>query len=358
MNNQATTIDARSGFTLPVNLKTRIELAYQCNLRCRMCDFSLAEELKEKRAGGSLTEMAKPVFQRICAEILPHTQECILGIRAEPMTSRHFKERLRMIAAQNVPNIQIHTNGTLMSEEISHLICELGINTIIFSVDGLTKETYEYIRPNAKFDKLMTNIRRLGEIRGNSPFPIIQWNFVMMRRNLRELPGLIDLAADMQIQVVHAFHLVFHKDLNIAGESCSLCPEETNAITELAKARATERNVILHIPPPIATEKQAEAIPTNTNNHLNVFTSGPVCGFPWQEVVINQNGHIFPCVFWHIDPPLGDLSKQSFWDIWNGEAYRNLRCAPTHKIPNFSCNHCPVAASKLGKSENIFQTLP
>jgi radical SAM protein with 4Fe4S-binding SPASM domain len=353
-------MDVAMGFAPLSNLKVRIELTYRCNLRCRMCDFSLPKNLREKRTGGPIRDMPDRIFERICDEILPYVKECILGIRAEPMMSRKFKEQLRLIVERGVPIIQIHTNGTLMTEEVSQLICDLGVNTVIISVDGIKKETYEDIRSNGNFDKLMRNIKRLVEIRSDSFYPIIQWNFVMMRRNIRELPGLIDLAADMKAQVVHAFHMRVHHELNISGESCCFCLEETNAVIELAKERAVKRDIILHFPFPKPAPgcQEIDTSAQELNSISANYLTGPICGYPWHEIVINQIGHVFPCPFWYKDPPLGDLTRERFIDIWNGKLYRSLRQTPTDKIANFSCDHCPVVAFKLGQSDKLFQVLP
>jgi radical SAM protein with 4Fe4S-binding SPASM domain len=331
-------------------LRVRIELAYRCNLRCRMCDFSLPEgDGKLERAGGPVVDLSPELFDRVCHEVLVHAHECVLGVRAEPMMSRRFLPKLARIAGTGVPIIKLHTNGTLLNERAAAVICDVRVDTVIISVDGASAYTFEAIR-NARLHTVLRNQSMLIRKRGAREVPRIQWNFVMMRRNLRELPALMDLAAANGVQSVRAFHMVAHGDLQIAGESCGLCPEETNEVLSLARERARILGIAAELPPPfpvgVLTQlpedhaRTAEFSPRHS-------TFGPICGLPWEEVMIDHQGRIFPCVFWYKDPPLGNLQVASFEEIWNGAAYRALRAMPTHAIDNFSCNHCPVAAGAL-----------
>ena len=316
-----------------------------------MCDFSLPEgDGKVERAGGAMVDLSTELFERICREVLAHAQECVLGIRAEPMMSRRFLAKLTRVAETGVPIIKLHTNGTLLNERACAVICDERVHTVIISVDGAFAHTFEAIRPRAQLHRVLRNQRTLILRRGTGPVPRIQWNFVMMRRNLRELPALIDLAADNGVQSVRAFHMVAHDALNVAGESCSLCPQETNEVVALAHERARVRGIEVELPPPFLLgardppEREAQGLECAAPRRP---AFGPICGLPWEEVMIDHLGRVFPCVFWYKDLPLGNLQETSFEEIWNGEAYRALRAAPTHLINNFSCNHCPVAARAL-----------
>jgi len=47
------------------------------------------------------------------------------------------------------------------------------------------------------------------------------------------------------------------------------------------------------------------------------------CGNPWTHVHIKSDGLVYPCCF--SDQVMGDLRKQSFEEIWNGEKYQDIR---------------------------------
>lgn len=47
------------------------------------------------------------------------------------------------------------------------------------------------------------------------------------------------------------------------------------------------------------------------------------CGNPWTHVHVKSDGLVYPCCF--SDEVMGDLRRQSFEEIWNGEKYQDLR---------------------------------
>ncbi|MDP4092265.1 MAG: SPASM domain-containing protein [Bacillota bacterium] len=55
----------------------------------------------------------------------------------------------------------------------------------------------------------------------------------------------------------------------------------------------------------------------------------PRCHIPWQQMVIDSDGTVVPCCYWsaygNVNPPCGNLNKQSLLEIWNSDVYRNLR---------------------------------
>jgi radical SAM protein with 4Fe4S-binding SPASM domain len=357
------------------DLKVRVELTYRCNLRCKMCDFSLPSSFRNARMDQAPQDIPDVIFDRFVNEVLPHARECIVGIRAEPMMSRSFTDQLQRISHSGVPNIQIHSNGTLLTTDTAQLICDLGINTFILSLDGMQKKTYENIRTGANFDAVLNNHRELIRHRGSRPYPILQWNFVMMRQNLRELPGLVDLGAEFGVQVIHAFHMIAHKGLDYSHESCFHCPEETNQIMGMARQRAEIHRIQLHLPAQLPTNQSdhdsrsskndsetspnsLRSIPVEQDSPPMKYPSGPICGCPWEELIVDQKGDVYPCVFWYIDPPLGNLGQHHFEEIWNGTSYRRLRITPFNQINNFSCNHCPVAANLGACHDSLFLDLP
>ena len=67
---------------------------------------------------------------------------------------------------------------------------------LTLSVDGGTKATFEAIRTPMKWEKLLSRFDRLREIKRErgSRYPIISVTSVLMRRTIREMPTLIQLA--------------------------------------------------------------------------------------------------------------------------------------------------------------------
>ena len=65
------------------------------------------------------------------------------------------KNLVKMIAyakSKGLLDVMLHTNGTVMNEKLAEDVINSGLDRIIFSLDSITKETYEKIRVNAKFE--------------------------------------------------------------------------------------------------------------------------------------------------------------------------------------------------------------
>jgi len=63
------------------------------------------------------------------------------------------------------------------------------------------------------------------------------------------------------------------------------------------------------------------------------------CQFPWSSMTIKSNGEAVECVEdFNNAIVLGDVRKESLYDIWNGEKYRKLRKDHFNLTPGLKCN--------------------
>ena len=85
--------------------------------------------------------------------------------------------------------IMVQTNGTFLNGRIKDLLSR-GNFRIGISLDSLQKETYEAIRVNAHFDRVMENVRYFSEY-SRSKKQKFTISLCVMRQNWRELPEFI-----------------------------------------------------------------------------------------------------------------------------------------------------------------------
>ncbi len=140
-----------------------IEPVSKCNLRCPFC-FQIDKSFTKKPFMGS---MDFDLFKNIVDEADNIGVGAItIGSRGEPTLFKKFKEMVEYISAkENIFELKINTNGSLLTEEICHTIFKNNINQIIISSDHYIKEKYEKLRVGANFDKIVKNIDMLYEIR-------------------------------------------------------------------------------------------------------------------------------------------------------------------------------------------------
>ena len=206
-------------------LKVIWDVSNKCNLRCRMCHFSHDDVFYR-----TAQYTSPALFERIAAQALPLAHTLILSASNEPLMSPHFVEILKIAARYRVPDLLFLTNGQLLSPRIAEAVIESGVTQVQISIDGATKETYESIRRGARFERLLRNLeflserkRQLGRAR-----PRLQFNIVLMRKNLEELPLFVDLAEKLGVEWIAARHLLMMDGLGMEEETLARDPAQAN----------------------------------------------------------------------------------------------------------------------------------
>lgn len=142
--------------------------------------------------------MEPVLFDRIIRELseLPVRPQVIyFGYLGETLLDRHFESRIKSIAQHDISgSIDILTNGSFLDDDKAHLICHANIGKVTIGFDGATKETYEKHRVRCSFDTVLSNIRRLAQIRNqlNSQTQIVI-QFVRTRENAHEVRAAYEL---------------------------------------------------------------------------------------------------------------------------------------------------------------------
>jgi len=80
------------------HLTVRLDTNNRCNLRCRMCYFSLPELDRAPRR-----ELTLPEFRALAAAAFPRARRVFLSCAYEPLLSPIFDDALADLAASGVP---------------------------------------------------------------------------------------------------------------------------------------------------------------------------------------------------------------------------------------------------------------
>lgn len=253
-------------------LKVIWDISNKCNLRCRMCHFSFDDVFYRPANHTSLA-----LFERSAASALPLAHTLILSAGNEPLMSPHFIDILKIAARYSIPEFLFLTNGQLLSAKIADAILETGVTQVQISIDGATKETYEYIRRGAQFDRLIRNLEYLSARKrelGRSS-PRLQFNVVLMQRNLEELHLFVDLAEKVGVEWIAARHLLMVKGLEMERETLAHDRERANFHFQRFFQRVEQSKTVTvigfpdffdgaQLTPPAPSEHDTEAL----GNHL------------------------------------------------------------------------------------------
>lgn len=83
----------------------------------------------------------------------------------EPLLDRELPKKIALAKEYGFNGIGFATNATNLTSLLSEELIDAGLDTIIFSVDGIKKETHEFIRKGADYDRIIENIHNFIKVR-------------------------------------------------------------------------------------------------------------------------------------------------------------------------------------------------
>jgi len=323
----------------------------KCNLKCIMCNqaYGKIEELR----------MNAEVYNKIVKEFYPFLRTVQLTAIGEPMMTPHLLSKIDDMIHYGV-KLEMVTNGVLMKGDA--LLSKLAASSelITLSLDGATPETFNSIRQGADFHKIIKNIERFNHFRFLTPEEKrtrLNINFILMKRNIRELPDLVDIAANLGVQTIICSHLVLYEK-GLEEEMLIHHPKLSNQFTAQAAKRAAEHKIEIILPPPFiespVTEQSEKCSsiepPLKESSPDSPATyQGERCYFLWRRVYIGHHGQVVPCCLSGIDA-FGSIENQPFPEVWNNPRYQHYRRRvhtlnpPEHCKTCYLINRNPVSA--------------
>lgn len=323
-------------------LNVFIEQNNTCNLKCRMCGFS-----DSRVAAVPRYHMPASVYESIAQQVFPVANYLHMSLMTEPFMTTDFPDRLMLVSKYSVPYSRVVTNGTLLTEKTIEKIIDSQITSFTVSIDGGSKELYEKIRVGARFDAVLKKIdvfKRLRKRRG-AALPKLQINHVLMERNVDHFDEFLALLKFIQpeqvdVRTIEPMTFVtgqeskdpafFEKVRRIRPIFAAFC--ERNGIEETGYIR-DEAGVI--------------DLMTASGHRMT-------CQRPWDTLAIHANGDVHPCMSW-TRPPIGNLARQSFEEIWTGEQLEQLRAEFEAAKPGIDCQNCTIKKTVSSYDDFFFK---
>lgn len=349
-------------------LHLEMDIVNRCNIRCVMCYHSLESTRRAKTVHLSTDD-----FDFVASKVLPHAYHLSLSLGNEPLMSPHFVEILRLASRYNVPNLNFFTNGLLLNDKNMDAIIEYGVTQLCISIDGATPATYNAIRRDGDFDHLIRNVKRFIARRDarQSATPRVRFDVVLMKRNIRELPDLVKLAARLGVQQLSFRHLVSFEGLNMEQE----CLQHEKALSDhcLGAALRTAAKLGLEVQtkPNFFESRSRAARLKRTLSRFSArffpkiegagastpFVPIPYCPFPFFHISMGPGGHVMPCPYSHGEVPYGQVSAQTPIDqIWLNSKFMMLRRRILQHDPPEMCCRCPFLSDKYPNVAELFAT--
>jgi len=175
--------------------KVYVEPTNRCNLECRTCMRRFWEE--------PLGEMSSSTFARIVEELrvfFPAPKVFFGGI-GEPLAHRNIVEMVGQAKTLGGA-VELITNGTLLTLDMSRRLLNAGLDMLWVSLDGATPESYADVRLGAALPEVLANIAAFRNLRQTEYTQRAQIGivFVAMKRNIRDLPDLFNLSRQLGVK--------------------------------------------------------------------------------------------------------------------------------------------------------------
>ena len=292
-----------------------IDTTNACNLRCSFCP----------RNNQQMVQMKASDFDAIIAKSRKHIGSLQLSCAWEYSIARNAAEIVTILGNYRIPQTEILTNSNVLSDDLAEAVVKAGIDVDLFSIGETKKGTYERIRKGGNFEKVMGNIGKLNRLKKKhgSDRPRLGANLTLMRANITELPGFVDLAHESGIEEIRGRHLILNEGLDMDAETIR-DKNMANAIIESASAKAAEHGVDFSIP---------------------LYTDNPgqpkSCRAPWNQLYISSNGDVSICPRIHRYDCIGNLINGSFEKVITSRKMKNLKDQfETGVFANSVCKIC------------------
>lgn len=309
----------------PYPKELEIEITTRCHLKCIMCENAHWENSNYRKQDMTL-EMFKTVIDKF-----PRLRYINVTGEGTCIMNKDFFKMLEYLNKKSV-NTMFVESFDLLKEDYLRKIVELDVERIEVSLDGARKDTYENIRRGAKWDRVIENLQKLREIKkeGKTPFPYIFFRFIAMKNNVHEIPDLLRLVADLDI------NLGKMTDVQVVG--LLTFPEIEHLYTELPEQFLCEANSL-------AEKLNINFICSHTSNN---YCSMNTCAKWLQPYIIINGDVVLDCALLMannrnelMSNSLGNVFTQSFKEIWNSPRYKRIR-------ESVNKAHGPVAATCKG----------
>src|SRR3984893_6453944 len=133
-----------------------VETTAKCNMYCPMCPRETHKQPK-----GDMTD---EIFNRLVEQSGRTAEHMMLIGLGEPFMDGKIFDRLEYCDRHKISTL-LSTNGTFLDEKLSARLLDSPLEQITLSFDGSTKNSYEYYRKGAKFEKVRDNFVRFARMK-------------------------------------------------------------------------------------------------------------------------------------------------------------------------------------------------
>lgn len=286
---------------LEMPLCVSIEPTNLCNFKCVMCFHGNNEYAEEAKP---LKNMSMDVFDKTIRD-LKRWKEKTGGKKikliklyslGEPLLHKEIIVMLRKIKEADIcDQVEITTNGSLLSEKMAEELVYYGLDILRISVYSVKKEHCRYITGSGiEPDEIRDNVIYLKKYR---------------EQQGKELPRIFAKMIDTYSDENEMFIQQWSGVADVVGIDA---PFQLNS---------GENDVFEQLYSQDAAKAHEQALGTN------LFTDRKVCRYPFTHMTVRNDGRVVVCCAdWLRETCIGDVMTQSLEEIWTSKKLYDFRC--------------------------------
>ena len=321
-----------------------LEVTNRCNLLCTTCPRTY-EDLEPP------ADLSWDLFTRIVDQV-PDLSRAVLHGVGEPMLVKDLPHMVKYLKERSV-YVLFNTNGTVLNARNGRALIEAGLDELRISLDASNREFFKTIRGADYFNRITRNVRAFRDLQKREGIerPLVSLWLTGLKETIRELPAFVRMAADLGVREVYLQRLVFFDQtaIGIARPDQALFENMTgDEAVYLDQAADLARSLGIAFGASGAASEPGLSLKKADDGSL-----WSLCRRPWSLMYFTANGRALPCCIapfsshGYENYTLGDATKQSLQDIWNGPAYQAFRAALLSDRPPATCANCGLRWSSV-----------
>lgn len=261
---------------MPKNMM--VELSNACNHACLFCT--------SPNMTRPVSRIEPGLLERVMSEARDSgVEEIGFYTTGEPFIHKSLEKFVRQANGMGFRYIYISTNGALATPERAKRVIDAGLNSVKFSINAGSRETYRLVHGRDDWDRVMSNLRYISEYRRELSRPLKLFiTFIVTRHTAHEIDSFRELVVPLVDEIM------FHQVHNQSGQ-----------MNEAQEALSGAQNSI-------------------------GFKSDNVCMMPFNRLHLTCEGFLtLCCVDYQNYLTVADLKTSSLNDAWQNDTFKEMR---------------------------------
>lgn len=308
----------------------------RCNRRCKYCLWHSRDTPRPYWPLHLSFKDFKKITDILASKHLAHMHFCGTG---EPIFNKDLFKMIEYALQKRMTTSMMANFSDAITPHIDR-IANSGIIRIFTNLDSGFPSELEEIKEYSSWDTITGNLRKLVKARkeARKRFKIGVY-CIAMRSNYKSYKNLMKVSSEIGIDEIWFSYLQPFEEMNELTSSANIIQKsDKHIINEIEEAVTLGRQLGLHVFPP--------HFPPLTKKRVN-------CDTMWWKIMVNLPNDKIPkekwignvsnhCFLSHIGEAYsyGNMLRDDFDDIWNGETMMSLRKKMLTDAPEV-CKTCP-----------------